>query len=344
LPDRLAEIKNVKDFGVKGNGTTDDTAAIQAAANHGGRVFFPPGTYRITQTIALPVGSFVSFYGANAVVIRGEVNGYVFDMGAGGSTDSGSVRFEGFHVSNFGFGERGGIRIKHGINCVVRDCGFEANRAVTFWSCQSSEVSNCTLRPGVLAPVERGTGPGRSTAGTVGIFTGAPADVETGSSVNMNINTVDINGFDRGIAIQGMASVRTARIEMCNIAIAVGSADNGGDYSSSALLEHLEFEANSIGVRIVGTATMTLVAIAGDDGFSGDVIDGGESRAGIIVTGGAKVVFSNVGVYGRYRDAGIKFEGVLDHSAFITTLVDPFFPSASSGAVPWRGVNLIGAG
>src|SRR5262245_16468575 len=30
LPDRLAEIKNVKDFGAKGNGTTDDAPAINA--------------------------------------------------------------------------------------------------------------------------------------------------------------------------------------------------------------------------------------------------------------------------------------------------------------------------
>src|SRR5215472_14516909 len=31
MPDRLAEVVNVKDFGATGNGSTDDTAAIQAA-------------------------------------------------------------------------------------------------------------------------------------------------------------------------------------------------------------------------------------------------------------------------------------------------------------------------
>ena len=47
---------NVKTYGAVGNGTTDDTAAIQstidaAFADGGGTVFFPAGTYRVTATI-----------------------------------------------------------------------------------------------------------------------------------------------------------------------------------------------------------------------------------------------------------------------------------------------------
>lgn len=40
---------NVLDFGAKGDGVTDDTAAIQAAANVGGTLYFPDGTYEITH-------------------------------------------------------------------------------------------------------------------------------------------------------------------------------------------------------------------------------------------------------------------------------------------------------
>jgi hypothetical protein len=50
---------NVKDFGARGNGMVDDTAAVQAAlakaaANGGGIVFFPRGRYEIRDTLKMP--------------------------------------------------------------------------------------------------------------------------------------------------------------------------------------------------------------------------------------------------------------------------------------------------
>lgn len=50
-------VKNVLDYGAIGDGVVSDSAAINAAINaasqKGGAVFFPSGTYRITQTIML---------------------------------------------------------------------------------------------------------------------------------------------------------------------------------------------------------------------------------------------------------------------------------------------------
>ena len=83
---------NVKDFGAVGDGTTDDTAAIQAAINacpvvatptgsgtvRVGTVFFPPGTYVVSQLV-MPndqattgggVGSSGTGWG-NAIILRG---------------------------------------------------------------------------------------------------------------------------------------------------------------------------------------------------------------------------------------------------------------------------------
>ena len=69
MPDRLAEIVNVRDFGAVGGGNTDDTAAVQAAFNaafapasspngQGNSylnrpVFFPAGRYKITSPLLL---------------------------------------------------------------------------------------------------------------------------------------------------------------------------------------------------------------------------------------------------------------------------------------------------
>lgn len=54
---KLRETVSVTDgrFGAKGDGTTDDTAAINAALAQGGRIIFPRGTYKITDRLLVTV-------------------------------------------------------------------------------------------------------------------------------------------------------------------------------------------------------------------------------------------------------------------------------------------------
>jgi hypothetical protein len=62
---------NIKDFGAKGDGIADDTAAIISAIGTGGRlVSFPPGTYKITSTIVLPSYTTLQGAGSGLSVIR----------------------------------------------------------------------------------------------------------------------------------------------------------------------------------------------------------------------------------------------------------------------------------
>lgn len=86
---------SVKDFGAVGNGNADDTASIQAAINSvsgfekGGTVYFPPGNYRITQTLSVSesnvrlvgegignaIGGAESTKGSTKLIWGGAVNG-----------------------------------------------------------------------------------------------------------------------------------------------------------------------------------------------------------------------------------------------------------------------------
>jgi hypothetical protein len=64
VEDKLAQYVSVKDFGAVGDGVADDTAAIQAAiagSPTGSTVYFPAGTYFVTDTILIDVD--VSFVG-----------------------------------------------------------------------------------------------------------------------------------------------------------------------------------------------------------------------------------------------------------------------------------------
>jgi hypothetical protein len=60
---------NVKDYGALGNGSTDDTAACQAAidaaaAAGGGAVFFPTGNYIINGGLTVPANKAIRLFGA----------------------------------------------------------------------------------------------------------------------------------------------------------------------------------------------------------------------------------------------------------------------------------------
>jgi hypothetical protein len=109
----LYSVKNTA-YGATGDGTTDDAAAIQLAvdaaeADGGGTVYFPAGTYAITDRINVP--AFVNLLGegaessvirvnhlsSDAIALEGgpnEISGLTIDTAA--STNTGSaIRFEG---------------------------------------------------------------------------------------------------------------------------------------------------------------------------------------------------------------------------------------------------------
>lgn len=86
------EVVNVQEFGATGDGTTDDTAAIQAAlaaTPSGGTLLFPPGTYHITDTLERHQVSLLSdeasiniVGGGKRTIIRKSTDGDIFFLWA----------------------------------------------------------------------------------------------------------------------------------------------------------------------------------------------------------------------------------------------------------------------
>lgn len=66
-------VHNVKAYGAKGDGVTDDNVAIQNTFDMGGLVYFPPGTYLTSRTITVRKPTTVCAFG-NAV-LKSEENG-----------------------------------------------------------------------------------------------------------------------------------------------------------------------------------------------------------------------------------------------------------------------------
>ena len=89
-------VVNVLDFGAVGNGTTDDTAAIQAAINYlattssasatgGGTVYIPAGKFRITSTIKIGHGITLLGNGAGGypfIGVNSQMSQIYVDFGA----------------------------------------------------------------------------------------------------------------------------------------------------------------------------------------------------------------------------------------------------------------------
>ena len=113
LKDRFADVVNVKDFGAKGDGTHDDTEAIQSMLSALGYVRFPRGGYKLLSTtidapVYFDVGSFVTVGEGEKVAFRASIDSprqYIF-RGKGtydlGNDENSGENARQIHASWFG--------------------------------------------------------------------------------------------------------------------------------------------------------------------------------------------------------------------------------------------------
>jgi hypothetical protein len=76
--------KNVRDFGAKGDGTSDDTGPINAALAAGGDIYVPAGTYRVTSSLYLTTATTFRGAGRGVSTIHMTTAGTGFTISAAG--------------------------------------------------------------------------------------------------------------------------------------------------------------------------------------------------------------------------------------------------------------------
>lgn len=168
LQSKLQESVSVTDFGATGNGTTDDTAAIQAAVNTGLPVYMPPGTYYVTNAITLKNGQILRGAGRTATMFKITTT---FNMTANG-------------VLILGTGEPG---------AQVFDVGF------TFTQVDQAVRANCTQYPYAIYAA----GCARFVVDRVRIQAAWNGINATGNTGGCYIGFVEIGALNIGISFEG---------------------------------------------------------------------------------------------------------------------------------------------
>lgn len=159
MPDRLAEVHNVVDFGADPTGNADSTSAIQAAVDwtagpDRGVISFPLGAYKITDSITYnyngPLN--ITFRGEIGTSIIGTATGFAFDrhLGTPDYSSGGMIIFERL---NIGGGSGGSIRIGSANGGVIRDCIIGGTVGITTedavgQSSKNIHITDCTFHAG----------------------------------------------------------------------------------------------------------------------------------------------------------------------------------------------------
>ena len=143
---KMRDTVSVKDFGAVGDGTTDDTAAIQAAINTNKEVFVPNGTYLITSALAMASGQ----------TLQGESNVYTIlkvnsAINAINISDTSNVVIDNLYIQGNSVGlvaVRVGLGVATGSSHTILNCRIYqfTSHGVHLQGCAYTKVANCIIQ------------------------------------------------------------------------------------------------------------------------------------------------------------------------------------------------------
>ena len=219
MPDRLSDIINVKDWGAKGDGVNDDTAAIQNAINYcistaggtkqpGGKVFFPAGRYAITNGSYLYVGSpnpnaRVTLIGSGqqfGCTISGNYNGFLISQGT--QPYDNLQCFEGIDVINGNTTPGSGAIKVTGTAVGIRNAQLQGMTQV-----DASQAQGCAISD-IVGSGKDGAPPGSGVAGSLYPFSEYGVGYYLGNNcVAQNVRTQGANWIAFALSGRGAACI-----------------------------------------------------------------------------------------------------------------------------------------
>jgi len=324
-------ILDVKQYGAAGDGTTDDTGAIQAAIDAvpsgGGTIIFPPGTYIVAPTrtkgIIIRSNLRIAGSGAQSVIRIKDHSGdwpSLFSQRAGNNTvenvtvedltfDSNILNNPESQIDNSNEETyQTFIYITSGKNLTVRRCRFAPYSGVWAVSLNGKTVSDCSVTDSYFRFVMRDANPD---------YDNSAVYIE-GTNYTMSGNTFESTPTPYHEARACMEAHGGPAAVFNNTAVGyqtilniVGSYFDGGNSSDITCHDSIAKDA-LIGILIWPTAPNNLKNVT----VTNNTIEVAQLKHGTADTGGVSVVFSyeakgeasNITITGntiRFQDEGI---------------------------------------
>jgi Pectate lyase superfamily protein len=307
MPQRLAEVKNVRDYGAVGDGVADDTAAIQRTVNwtsaaHRGVIFFPPGTYKVSAPITFNHDGELSiiFQGVgNLSRITGSVSGGILERSntntTGGIRVIRDLKIENHHATGHG------IMLRGSVGGCIENCMIGAYRGIDLKDSMDTTVKSVALHSGV-------------GAGSVGII----------AANAVTVIGCDITLFDHGIRAHNIGlQVIGGRMEMNNVAIMLGRDENGAKFQSTGfLIAATSMERNQTGIYFDAATAGQVTGVS--------IGSGAPVLCGLDIRGGYSTLISGVNAGGPFSSAAIDARG-----AGGVTFISCAANNTTSGGAQW---------
>jgi hypothetical protein len=317
MPDRLADIINVKDFGAKGDNLTNDQPAIQNAVNWTtsrarGLIFFPPGIYKVNAPIDLSYimgsdslqHSFVMTGCGDQSRIIGNFNDFIIKRSPGTynrTSGDGSMVIENLTVANGNVTNplAGAIQIYPQVGTLIANCRISGGSGIVLTGGEDPQnpgnymhvftatVMNCSIK-----------GAGKSSL--PGISQGVGLSMGQGTTALGN----DIAGWKWGIKCFGVANqILGGRCEVCDIGIKTNEDHLGNHFSQSGfVLQGMSFESNDITLDMSSGTVNAVVEACPMVSVDGHGIDG------IVLSSatGTRITLISIQVNGGWSGYGIR--------------------------------------